>query len=283
MGLFDNLFGKKPCVLCGAEVGAMHRDKIKNKEYVCNECAKKCSQYVRLSEMDKDTVQEHIAFMEKRERIYQQFLSNITAYPSTVKEFGLKFSDDIGMLGIVDRKNHKSKVNHEVIRYDEIASYEYYKEMNKPSQEGGQETFKEDGVILRFLDPRKADIHSEKSGIRVHPYLLKEIKLCFRTSEKETDYTENAIQHLDHIFGVHDSEHGLFSIGMTTAEKRDLKAKADVAKFMGSAVKAAIKGESGEGLQEQFAQAQQSADDAMTGGLAVYSRRADDAENSVAG
>ena len=70
---------------------------------------------------------------------------------------------------------------------------------------------------------------------------------------------------------------------MTTAEKRNLKAKADVAKFMGSAVKAAIKGESGEGLQEQFSQAQQSADDAMTGGLAVYSRRADDAENSVAG
>ena len=36
-------------------------------------------------------------------------------------------------------------------------------------------------------------------------------------------------------------------------------------------------------IEGTFAQAQQSADDAMTGGLAVYSRRADDAENSVAG
>ena len=36
-------------------------------------------------------------------------------------------------------------------------------------------------------------------------------------------------------------------------------------------------------IEGTFAQAQQSADDTMTDGLAVYSRRADDAEYSVAG
>lgn len=281
MGLFDSLFGKKTCALCGAECGAMHRDKIKNKEFVCNECARKCSANVRLSEMDKDTVREHIAFMEKRERIYQQKFSGVTAYPSTVKEFGVKFSKDAGMLAIVDKRNHKNKVNHEVIRYDEIASYEYYREMNKPTQEGGQETFKEDGIILRLVQPLGFTDDMEKRGLHPHPYIKREIKLCFRKSEKETDYADNAIQHLDVIFGKTSHSKPLF--GKSEAAKRDLQAKKDMAKLMGGIAKAAISGDTGEGLQEQFTQTQQSVADAQTEGLSVYSRRADEAENSVAG
>lgn len=282
MGLFDKLFGKEKCVLCGAEVGAMHRDKIKDKQYICNECAKKCSAYVRLSEMDKPAIEEHINFMANREKIYQNSFTGTTLYPSTVKHYAIKFSKDAGMLAVIDQKNNKGKINHEVIRYDEIASYEYYKEMNRPTQQGGQETFKEDGVILHLVQPFGYNSDMEQKGLRVHPYIKQDIKLCFRTSEKETDYAKNALQHLDGIFGVHSHDHALFG-GMTTAAKRDLKAKVDMAKLMGGAVKAAVKGESGEGLQDKFVAAQNSAADALSDGLAVYSRRADEAEAKVNG
>lgn len=282
MGLFDNLFGKKPCVLCGAEVGAMHRDKIKNKEYVCNECARKCSQFVRLSEMDKETVQEHISFMEKREKIYEQYLAQKGSYPSALHHFGIVVNDEIGMLAIRDKPNSKKKVYHEVIRYDEIESYESYKETTTTD---GKEVFKESGVKLKLVSSRSSTTSTanEQRGLRVHPYVTHEIKLCFNKNEKDAGDGLGIIQHLDQIFGVRDNEHGFLGLGMSKAEKRDLQAKTDMAKLMGGVLKSAVKGESGEGLQEQFAQAQQSADDAMTGGLAVYSRRADEAENSVAG
>ena len=41
MGLgdfFKNIFGKKNCALCGKECGMMHRSKIKNKEFLCDDC-----------------------------------------------------------------------------------------------------------------------------------------------------------------------------------------------------------------------------------------------------
>ena len=285
MGFFSNLFGKKTCALCGAECGVMHRDKIKNKEYVCSDCARKCSQFVRLSEMDKETVREHIDFMAKRNRIHEQCFKKTSLYPSTVKEFAIEFCDDIGMLSIFDRRNVKNKVNREVIRYDEIASYEYYKETDKPS-DGGAETFKEDGVILRLVQPLGFNDAQAKKGLRPHPYIKREIKLCFRKSEKDTDYADNALQHLDFIFGVHDSERGLFSFGLSKAQKRDLKATTDMAKIMGGIINAAVSGNADPNdpaLQEQMAKAQESVADAKSGGLAVYSRRADEAENSVEG
>lgn len=280
MGLFGNLFGKQTCVLCNAEVGAMHREKIKNKEYVCNECIKQCSQFVRVSEMDKDTVAAHMKFMAHREQIYQQYIAGKSAYPSTIREYAVKFCNEVGMLGIVDKHNNKNKLYHEVIRFDEIASYEYYKEMNKPTQEGGQETFKEDGIILRVVQKLGYNDDMSRKGLRPHPYITKDIKLCFRKNEKDTNYADNAIGHLDAVFGKNDHSHGLFG-GKSKAEKRESNAKKDMAKLMGGIAKAAVTGSSGEELQQQFAQTQQSVAAAQTDGLAVFSQRADNAENSV--
>lgn len=51
MGLgdfFKKTFGKQACTLCGNECGVMHRTKIKGGEFVCNDCKRKCSMFVRL-------------------------------------------------------------------------------------------------------------------------------------------------------------------------------------------------------------------------------------------
>ena len=288
MGFFSNLFGKQTCCLCGTECGPLKRDKIKDKQYICSDCTRKCSEYVKLSELDKNAVEDHIRFMEKREKIYQDLLQNskCSALPSTVREKGIRFYDDYGFLVIAANKNTKNKVNHEVIRYDEVMSYEMYTEMNKPTEQGKPETFKEDGIILKLVAPNPNMGAADSSNKNQHPYPwnTRDIKLCFRKSEKDTNYADNAIQHFDWIFGVHDSSKGLFNFGMSKEEKRDLQAKTDMAKLMGGVMKAAIKGEDPEGnekLMEQMEQAQKSADDASSSGLAVYSRKADEAENQV--
>ena len=56
-----------------------------------------------------------------------------------------------------------------------------------------------------------------------------------------------------------------------------------MAKLMGGAIKAAVNGETepSDQLQEQMAQAQESAAAAETGGLSVYSAKADAAEQQV--
>ncbi len=288
MGFFSDLFGKKTCCLCGAECGAMKREKIKNKEYVCNDCKRKCSSFVRVSEMDKETVQEHIAFMEKREKIYQEILVNskVQRFESKKKDKGFYFYDDHGFVVIENKKAGVTKENHEVIRYDEIDSYEIYTEMNEPTEAGKPKTFKEDGVLIRLVNVKpgvQLSTDTKNKGAHAYPYNTRDIKICLRTSEKDTQYADNVIQHFDYIFGVHDSSKGLFNFGLSKQEKRDLQAKVDMAKLMGGAIKSAVNGETepSDQLQEQMAQAQESTAAAETSGLSVYSAKADAAEQQV--
>lgn len=287
MGFFSNLFGKQTCCLCGAECGPMKREKIKNKEYVCNECKRKCSSFVRISEMDKETVTEHIAFMEKREKIYQQILVNskVQRYESKKKDKGFYFYDEHGFVVIENKKAGVPKENHEVIRYDEIDSYEIYTEMNEPTEAGKPKTFKEDGVLIRLVNTKpgvQLSTDTKNKGAHAYPYNTRDIKVCLRTSEKDTQYADNVVQHLDHIFGVHDNQTALFSFGMSKQQKREMQAQVDMAKLMGNAIKSAVTGEEDtEKLQEQMAQAQSSTAAAETGGLSAYSAKADAAEAQV--
>ena len=287
MGFFSNLFGKQTCCLCGAECGPMKRDKIKNKEYVCNECKRKCSSFVRISEMDKETVAEHIAFMEKREKIYQEILVNskVQRYENKKKDKGFYFYDEHGFVVIENKKAGVPKENHEVIRYDEIDSYEIYTEMNEPTEAGKPKTFKEDGVLIRLVNTKpgvQLSTDTKNKGAHAYPYNTRDIKVCLRTSEKDTQYADNVVQHLDHIFGVHDNATALFSFGMSKQQKREMQAQVDMAKLMGNAIKSAVSGEEDtEKLQEQMAQAQASADAAQTSGLSEYTAKADAAEAQV--
>lgn len=295
MGFFSDLFGKKNCCLCNQEVGATKRTKIRNKEtkeYVCYLCARKCSQFVRLSELTKDEVIAHMKFMETREKIFNEVLTpmNGKLYSAGGREMGIRFFDDAGMLVISDPQNHSHKEVHEVIRYDEVASYEYYKEEN-PGQNGGKPTFKEDGVKLRICYQQGVqvpDFSGKKAagGTRPHPYIKQEIKLPFRKSEKATNYADNTIQHFDFIFGVHDDEHGLFG-GMSKAEKANLKAGAESLKLAGSLLKSAVKGELDPNnidpeLQAKAEEAAKLNEDAKMGSIAKYMRAADEIEAKYA-
>ena len=69
---FKNIFGKKSCALCGKECGMMHRSKIKNKEFLCSDCGNLCSKYIRLSELTLDEIKEHIEYMKRQNRLYEE-------------------------------------------------------------------------------------------------------------------------------------------------------------------------------------------------------------------
>lgn len=130
------------------------------------------------------------------------------------------------------------------------------------------------------------DTTTMRKGLRAHPYITEEITVCFATNDREKEnylkYAENAIRHFDYIFGVNDDRKGLFSFGMSTKEKRDLKAAVAFTKTAFDAVKVAKDG--GEISEEKEAEIMgnmNAIDDAHTGGLAEYTRRADAAEAKI--
>ena len=54
MGFFSNLFAKQNCAVCGKECGTLHRSKLRDGQFLCDDCGDQCSKYIRLSELTLD-------------------------------------------------------------------------------------------------------------------------------------------------------------------------------------------------------------------------------------
>ena len=95
-------------------------------------------------------------------------------------------------------------------------------------------------------------------------------------------YADNAIFHFNRIFGVNDDENALFDFGMNKKEKRDLLGAVGFAKTALEAVKVAKDGgEIDSENAEEIKKNMENIQDAVTGGLAEYTRRADAAEEKI--
>ena len=291
MGLgdfFKNIFGKKTCAFCGGECGMMSRTKIKGDEYICSKCDDMCSFHIQKYRFTKDELAGHMEYMKRSDRIYKEvILPNVQKherYPSATSRQGIEFFDDFGMFRIIDgSKDNKEQYPKELFRYDQVASYEPYYEEAEPEEAGKPKVFHEGGIIIRLVGALD-DTTKMQKGLRAHPYITEEIKVCFATNDREKEnylkYAENAIHHFDYIFGVESK--GLFSFGMSKQEKRDLKAAVAFTKTAFDAVKVAKNG--GEITDEKKAEIMENMhaiDDAQTGGLAVYTRAADAAEAKI--
>ena len=291
MGLgdfFKNIFGKKTCAFCGGECGMMSRTKIKGDEYICSKCDDMCSNFIRKSRFTKPELEGHMEYMKRSDRIYKEvILPNVQkheCYPSATQRQGIEFFDDFGMFRIIDgSRDNKENYPKELFRYDQVASYEPYYEEAEPEEAGKPKVFHEGGIIIRLVGALD-DTAKMQKGLRAHPYITEEIKVCFATNDREKEnylkYAENAIHHFDYIFGVESK--ALFSFGMSKQEKRDLKAAVAFTKTAFDAVKVAKNGE--EITDEKKAEIMENMhaiDDAQTGGLAVYKRAADGAEAKI--
>ena len=293
MGLgdfFKNIFGKKTCAFCGGECGMMSRTKIKGDEYICSKCDDMCSNFIRKSRFTKPELEGHMEYMKRSDRIYKEvILPNVQkheCYPSATQRQGIEFFDDFGMFRIIDgSRDNKENYPKELFRYDQVASYEPYYEEAEPEEAGKPKVFHEGGIIIRLVGALD-DTTKMQKGLRAHPYITEEIKVCFATNDREKEnylkYAENAIHHFNYIFGVNDDQKGLFSFGMSTKEKRDLKAAVAFTKTAFDAVKVAKNG--GEITNEKKAEIMENMnaiDDAQTGGLSKYTRAADSAEAKI--
>lgn len=292
MGLgnfFKSKFEKKNCALCGKECGMMKRSKLRGDDYICDECGDKCSRYIRLSELTLDEVRGHIEYMKKQNRLFEEVYSKEVkkqTLPSVLKEEGIEFCDNLGMFRIVHANYHGRGKMKELFRYDQVANYEAYIEETPSSEPGKEPEFEECGLKIKLLGGNMIGINTEnKRGLRPHPYIKHELKICFSKRDpkvfREAGY---AVGKFDAIFGVHDHEGGGFlGLGRSKEEKREDAADVAMAATFGMIFKAAKEGAESftEEEKARFAEHVKTIDDAATGGMAVYTRRADEAESRV--
>ena len=173
MGFFSNLFAKQNCAVCGKECGTLHRSKLRDGQFLCDDCGNKCSKYIRLSELTLDEAKEHMEYMARMKRVFDEVFDKtdfrVNAYPSTPTQMGLVFCDELGMLYIDDRTGGRGKMP-ELIRYDQIASYEEYLD-ETPAKEPGQEpTLNGGGLKLKLVQPRSITEAQTQRGMHPHPY-----------------------------------------------------------------------------------------------------------------
>ncbi len=293
MGLgdfFKNIFGKKTCAFCGGECGMLNRTKLKGDEFICSKCDDNCSAFIRKGRYTKSELEGHMEYIKRLDRIFNEVILPGTErrnfVPSTVSKQGFEFFDDFGMFRITDDSRDSSdRYPVELFRYDQVASWEPYLDEGEPDEEGGEKIFGECGIILTLAGATD-DTLKLRNGVKAHPYITEEIKVCFTNNEREKEQMlmsmQHAVGHFNYIFGVNDDTHALFQIGMNKQEKREIKAAVAFTKSAFDAIKLAKDG--GEVSEEKKAEIMENMhaiDDAQTGGLAEYTRRADSTEAKI--
>lgn len=278
---FKKRFGKQTCAFCGKEVGMLNRDKIKNDEFICSDCKRTCSRYVQVYRYTKDELLGHMEYMKRQGKLVESMEGLKERRVPSAGRQGILFYDEAGMFRIYDvDKDHRYAM--EMIRYDQVASYEPYLEEAEPDEPGKEKVFGECGVKLTLVGGMD-DLSKMPKGLRAHPYITQEITVKVNDRDKhigELDVNQ-IIGHFNHIFGVGDDTKGLFSFGPTTQQKREGAALKAMGSMFGAAIKAAKTGEVSEDAAAKVADAMNKVDDAATSGLAKYSRLADEAEAKI--
>ena len=126
-------------------------------------------------------------------------------------------------------------------------------------------------------------MEQERKGLRPHPYILRDLEVVANKRDQHIGMldVQQIIYHFNVIFGVNDESKGLFSIGMTTQQKREAVAIGTVGGVLGAAIKAAKEGTVSQDAQEQVRNAMNKVGDAAAHGLAKYTRLADEAEANI--
>lgn len=204
MGLFGNLFSKQACGICGKEVGALSRTKLKDGNYICSDCKKNASTLFRFNQHDLEAVKKHLEYMKKANELYEKEFATLSEdkidYCGHHGSYKIGFADSIGMFEIVSPTMKKSN-NKELFRYDQIDSFGPYTDMNSGSGEG-QRKIEEYGVLIKMRcaeDFTKMNASEEEKKM-MHPYAI-ELKIPIARNVDEPSGGDRIFQHLNSIFG----------------------------------------------------------------------------------
>ncbi len=285
------LFSKEECSYCGNRVGFFSRKKLVNNEgYVCKSCELKCSPLVNVSRFTKAELGEHMKYMERENKLYEEVF--LTIDKDRRERFvcistGVEFADEIAMFRFIS-PNADKKVYKELFRYDQIKSYDPYKVANTNDQ--GGKKYSEVGVCIQLYstwnDP-SMNKEEYKNNRSYHPYVT-EIKVP--TARNVDDFSHVGLKDkLDKLFGVYEDNSVVGSIKSsfvgTNKERQQMKVASEGFKALGDLAKSKITGNEADAAKAQASMDSLKNDalDYVTKNRATFSKVANDVEDSFFG
>lgn len=203
MGIFSKMFSKEPCQICGKEVGALSRVKLRDKLYICSDCRKDTSAFFKPELYTIDEVKKHIEYMKKQNELYnKEFATLSDKQVQRIVHFGysgISFADELGMFEIITPETKKRNYK-ELFRYDQIKDYKPYGKENTQTGEN-MKKYAETGIRIVMNCANGADgmSYSEEARKFMHPYASEFVLPV----AKNVDHIDAGLakHHLNKIFG----------------------------------------------------------------------------------
>ena len=168
MGLFDKLFEKKICDICGGEIGLLGNRKLSDGN-MCKECAKKLSPNLEdRKELTIAQINEHLAYREENQRIVDSF--NPTRI---LGEARLLIIDEEQQLWLLSSSTKFQGSNPDVLTYDQVLGAETSidesrREIKKKDEEGKE---------ISYIPPRYEYSFNFYVTVRVRSPWFSEFKI----------------------------------------------------------------------------------------------------------
>ena len=119
MGLFDKLFDKKLCAICGGEIGLLGNRKLADGN-LCKDCARKLSPFMTdRRESTVEEIRQHLAYREQNARVL------LSVSPTRVfgRNYTKVYVDENQGLFFVTSENNYMAANPDVIRVDQVIGF----------------------------------------------------------------------------------------------------------------------------------------------------------------
>lgn len=121
MGLFDNMFSKKNCAICGKELGVFGKTKLGDGAYLCKDCNGKLSPYfTAYGSATVDSIREQLAYREQNAANLASF--NVTNTIAAGAK-NVYVDEDAGNLIITTHTDWRQH-NPDIIAYSQVTGCE---------------------------------------------------------------------------------------------------------------------------------------------------------------
>jgi transposase-like protein len=164
MGLFDKMFSKKNCVICGKELGLLGKTKLGDESYLCKDCSGKLSPHFHgYRSATADDIRAQLAYREDNARVVAAF--NPT---TTIDGGGRKILlDEVAGKLIITSSNNWRQTNPDVLDFSQVTGCDT--EVRETREEIKRED--KDGKKVSFNPPRYDYDYDIYVTVHVnHPY-----------------------------------------------------------------------------------------------------------------
>lgn len=123
MGLFDGVFKKEACAVCGKEVGMLSRSKLQDKQYICDDCRKNINPFIRSDYITLEEFHQAVRQAEQDQKLLENAPSDSSYLQHGSESIAVKHYYTKGVFTIQSNRHRNAKYP-PVFYYNEVRPYD---------------------------------------------------------------------------------------------------------------------------------------------------------------